>query len=466
MKVTSGGRTVDAIVVMVRSDRVVAVLPSNTPVGDATLTVTVNGQTSAPVSFKVVRSAFGIFALNQAGSGPGVLVNTATNTPVTFVAAAQPGEALDIWGTGLGPVSWDETKEPPEDFLSHQLDAEVIVGGKSAQVVYAGRSGCCAGIDQVRFIVPEGISGCSVPVVVKTGNVLSNYTTIAIAREGRVCSDPSGFSAAELEAATANGGLRIATVILSRVDLKYEIPGAPPARVFTESGVGTFHDMPVSQLIASQAYAGTTSLESCYVYQFRGQDSSITDPVSGTPLDAGPAILVRGPKGVKNIPVRSVGTYTEVLGGDGRPEFLDPGTYEIDNGPGGTAVGPFRATIQLPQLLNWANQASISTVTRSEGQTITWTGGDPNGTVMIVGTAFTGEGLNLVGASFVCREQASAGQFHIPSSVLLALPATDGNIPGMLVVGNSTNPVRFQATGLDVGYLGHTDLSGKSVHYK
>jgi uncharacterized protein (TIGR03437 family) len=50
------------------------------------------------------------------------------------------------------------------------VDAEVYVGGKRAAVTYKGRSGCCAGIDQIVFTVPEGVEGCYVPVVVKTGD--------------------------------------------------------------------------------------------------------------------------------------------------------------------------------------------------------------------------------------------------------------------------------------------------------
>jgi uncharacterized protein (TIGR03437 family) len=42
-----------------------AILPSSTPIGAGTLTVTYNGQTSAPVPINVVASSFGTFAQNR-----------------------------------------------------------------------------------------------------------------------------------------------------------------------------------------------------------------------------------------------------------------------------------------------------------------------------------------------------------------------------------------------------------------
>lgn len=45
-----------------------------------------------------------------------------------------------------------------------QQDLQALVGGRLARIVYAGRSGCCAGMDEIVFEVPAGIEGCNVPV--------------------------------------------------------------------------------------------------------------------------------------------------------------------------------------------------------------------------------------------------------------------------------------------------------------
>jgi hypothetical protein len=42
-------------------------------------------------------------------------------------------------------------------------------------------SGCCAGVDQISFDVPSGVSGCYVPVAAVTNGVVSNFGTISVA---------------------------------------------------------------------------------------------------------------------------------------------------------------------------------------------------------------------------------------------------------------------------------------------
>jgi len=53
-------------------DQLAGVAPSNTPVGDGTITVTLGGRTSAPAPITIVPAAFGIFTLNHGGFGPGI----------------------------------------------------------------------------------------------------------------------------------------------------------------------------------------------------------------------------------------------------------------------------------------------------------------------------------------------------------------------------------------------------------
>ncbi|MCP5112159.1 MAG: hypothetical protein GY953_15125, partial [bacterium] len=177
VQVTVAGISVDAIMAYTTAGQVGAILPSRTPVGVGTLTLTYEGQTSEPVSISVVESSFGIFTRNQRGSGPAIVqnVNSETDRPVNSLAdVARPGQTMILWGTGLGPVGGDEAAGPLPGNLD--LPVEVIVGDVSANVVYKGRSGCCSGIDQIVFEVPAGVEGCYVPLIVKTGNVVSNFT--------------------------------------------------------------------------------------------------------------------------------------------------------------------------------------------------------------------------------------------------------------------------------------------------
>src|SRR5262249_17113282 len=59
-----------------------------------------------------------------------------------------------------------------------------------ASVTYAGRSGCCAGLDQIAFQVPDSPRGCTVPIAVRTeGRTISNFVSIPISAAGQSCSD-------------------------------------------------------------------------------------------------------------------------------------------------------------------------------------------------------------------------------------------------------------------------------------
>lgn len=115
IQITVNGTTVFAIMLYTLSTQVAAVVPSNTPIGTGTLTVTYNGQTSKSAPITVVKSSFGIFATNQSGSGQGVLQNVISQSNRPFnspTASAQPGQVMILWGTGLGPVSGSEAGQP------------------------------------------------------------------------------------------------------------------------------------------------------------------------------------------------------------------------------------------------------------------------------------------------------------------------------------------------------------------
>src|SRR5262249_16259784 len=70
------------------------------------------------------------------------------------------------WGTGLGAVDGDEASRPLPSAITVP-GLEVLVGGVAAKVVYAGRSGCCAGVDQIIIEAPPGVEGCNVAVKVR-----------------------------------------------------------------------------------------------------------------------------------------------------------------------------------------------------------------------------------------------------------------------------------------------------------
>ena len=100
ISVTVGATTVNLFMVYTLNSQLAAVLPSNTPVGNGTLTVTYNGQNgSTPIV--VVASAVGILTQNETGTGP-ASAQHADYSLITATSAAHPGDEIQLYGTGIG----------------------------------------------------------------------------------------------------------------------------------------------------------------------------------------------------------------------------------------------------------------------------------------------------------------------------------------------------------------------------
>jgi len=490
VRVTSGGQTLDCPLVYTLAGQLAAILPSNTPVGNATLTVTFNGQSSAPRGFRVVNASFGTFSLNQAGSGPGVITNfeSATSQPVnTALKAARPGQTLILYGTGLGPLpagNADNSAAPAVQIGA--ANVELFVGGRRASVAYAGRAPGFAGLDQINFTVPAGVEGCSVPVGIKIGNLVSNYTSIAVAPNGGTCQDPLGLSSAQLDRINAGGSVKLGSIALVRADLEITVPFLENQSIKTDTGTADFKEYTAQTINTGGqlSVAGVPSIGTCYV--FVGQSNNLTpvDPIRPRGLNAGALINVNGPKGAKSLkPVPNlIGTYSETLatggisipgapGGGGDPDgYLVAGNYTFNNGSGGPDVGAFNASFTLPPNVNWTNRASTTNVNRANGQVVNWTGGGANDLVQIYGYSLSELADNAVAGFFICLERASVGTFTVPPSILLALPASPSGASlspvGVFSVGSVSNPREFTAPGIDTGVIVSVNTVAKSVNYQ
>jgi uncharacterized protein (TIGR03437 family) len=482
IQVTSGSTTVDAIMIYTTPGQVAGILPSNTPVGAGKLTLTYNNQSSTPVDVQIVPNSFGAFTLNQAGSGPAVIQNyvSATELPVnTITTPATPGQTVILWGTGLGPVSGDEGAAPPTPSnMQTALSVKVWVGTALASVSYAGRSGCCAAIDQVDFVVPQGVEGCYLPVSVEAGGVVSNFTSMAVdPSAGAGCSDADGIDAADLKTLQSAGSVRLGVVDLTHISLAL-VAGLAP--VVSDTAFGVFGTYSAAQMSASLGLTESPSVGSCTVSQFQGLNPVPVDPTKPALLDAGSSLSINGPNGTKTIASTSAGVYAATLGGvpldqiltaTPTPAYFDSGSYTI-TGNSGAKVGSFSAQIAVPTDVTWTNSSSITSVDRTKDLTITWTGGGQSDFVAISGTAsVTAGGLGPAptspGNAFLCIAPATAGTFTVPSWVLQTLPSTKGQIAAsFLLVGTQTPVSKFSASGLDDGYVVYRSLTGNGVPFE
>src|SRR5580692_382373 len=97
---TVQGETTQALLYYVTPTQIGGILPSATPGGTGTVTVTVGGQSSTPVSFTVVQSAVGFLTLAGDGViGPAWAMDGSQQlSQGTY--AANPGETIVFYGTG------------------------------------------------------------------------------------------------------------------------------------------------------------------------------------------------------------------------------------------------------------------------------------------------------------------------------------------------------------------------------
>lgn len=459
VEVTVGGQTLSCPVVRtLNNDRVAAILPSGAPVGMGTLVVSYSGSASAPVPIEVVAHAFGAFTLNSAGSGPVVMTDANTFAVNTIAGSFQPGAIVDLWGTGVGAASFPDAGAPQVVDLGY--DVQVTVGGRPAQVLYAGRSGCCAAVDIVRFIVPESVSGCYVPVQVTVNGAPGNSTTMSIAPNGGACSDPGGLSAETIAAAQANGSASIGNLSLSRVSISVDGVPSQTFTLNTDSASGSFVQYSLDQLLRIRGLFNVTTDGACTAFQFVGSEPVTEDPLLGQAAgrDAG-TITIAGPNGTQQMNQTAIGQYSrsfstgipgfpDIPGLPFAPEsdakeqfgtgFLGPGQYTF-TGAGGLHVGPFTASIAVPQRPQ-TNLSSITTVPRGGPLRVTYSAGSGADFVMVQGASIINSEseTNAAGTVFFCRASASAGSFDVPSSILNLMPTSDvieGVAAGFLGIG-------------------------------
>jgi uncharacterized protein (TIGR03437 family) len=469
VQVTVSATTVDVYLFFVSATQLVGVLPSRTPIGGGTLTVTVNGQQSAPAPIQVVARSIGILSLNQAGHGAAAMQmpDGAGNLPLNSLnAPITPLGVGVLYGTGAGAVTFDETIGAPLEDLGPDIHA--LVDGKEARLLYKGRAPGFVGLDQFNIEIPAGVSGCYVPVAFRTANVISNYTTISVAPNG-ACPDPK-------QPPPTSGIDRAGTIRLDRGTFELD---------FGENDVSTTSDLGEAQFVATDFSKVTvdpalvlTQVGPCIV-QPLSQVEQPPDENAETTLDAGAFLTLTGPNGEKRLDKIEAGSiigYGGTLGGGialpggpaGEELYLVPGTYGV-TGAGGGQVGSFQASLTIPQEFDWTNR-DISTIERAQGVELTWTGGDPNSVVIITGSSSVPDSAAQPGAGyhFRCTVPVAPGRYTVPPEVLLTLPASvivESVSTGALSVATITTPVPFTADGIERGEFAFSSTISAIVQF-
>ncbi len=504
-----------------------AVLPSNTPAGQGTLVISYNNQMSAAVPITVVASSFGTFSLNQAGSGPGIItdVNYQLLTPFH---TAKPGQAVILWGTGLGPApdASTEISAPPCpntcDLRGPNLSVTVWVGNEqvsASNLYYAGRSGY-TGEDEIIFYVPNNVTtGCYVSVAIQTGppggtQITSNFTSMAIDPNGATCQDADGVNMNDIASVYASkGSANVAAIGLLSNLWNINLLGSYIQwdNDVVDGQIGTYGG---AALELFRGFTRVPSLNSCTAIAYQGYPPPVDYGLGYvTALDAGSALNISGPLGTQSVAKAANGTYDGLVGGNTTadqgvvsqageaPYYWDStpvgdGTFNITgiaggnytvSGTGGAAVSAFTGAGPLtvsPAAVGfaWTNAADFQSdvanpvIPRGTPLNITWSGGDPNGFVDITLIGSTVQNIlpsttnPEPGVAVECIVNAGAGSFNVPTYVLQALPSTisGSDLPGLVLVGpaSGATPMSPVPAGLDAAYLYYRFLSGYTVQWQ
>ena len=510
IRITVGSVTVAAPMVYTSAGQVAAILPSTVPEGQATLRLSYKGTNSYSLPIQVVRSAFGTYAVGSRGIGAGVITDPQYRLK-TYSAPAKPGDTLIIWGTGLGPVEGNEASGPLPG--NNFTDVEVYVGNNRAPLRYAGRSGCCAGLDQIAFDVPDTSMGCFVPVAVRSGGRTSNFVSLPVSADGSACAEPIGIPA-DVRARTAAGeavglgmlgigpvqilqgvGYSESSAVARRLSslLQTAVPESEVRRLLRSTGsakalllrqfakkyaarlrsspaklrAALLTAVSIDELGASAAFTQVRDVGSV-AEVFPGfwpppgtctvLDSNLVSEPAGSghaqARDAGAQLSVAGPIGSRLMQKVEDGLYQVSFGSGFGDTRMPRGEYTM-TGTGGRDVGAFTARVQATTTLQWTNRVETLWVDRRQPLTIRWTG--DVGYVLLGGVGG--------GMAFSCVEDARKGSFTVPVHVLAALPAL-GSSEGYLFLFPHPFVNRVTVPGLDLIYF--ADFSGdwKEIDYR
>jgi large repetitive protein len=141
--------------------------------------VNANGVLSAPDLISVSALSPGLDA-NPNGS---LIAQHLDGTLVTSASPAQPGEYIQLYGTGLGATDRtvaDGAGAPSNPVANALNAATVTINGEPASVLFTGLTPGLAGLYQVDVQVPADAPNGALPLVLSQNSVTANSVTLAV----------------------------------------------------------------------------------------------------------------------------------------------------------------------------------------------------------------------------------------------------------------------------------------------
>ncbi len=409
---------------------ILAVVPSDVPIGWTTVTLTVN-QSSLTGTVYIAPSSFALFNQGIFGVGPAIAQNIPdSGAPVLnqLTAPAQPGQYVTLWGTGLGAFTTS--------------DVSVEVYGATVQPTFAGRAPGQPGLDQVNFRLPANVpAGCYIPVsVTVAGNAPSNQVTLATSTSA-ACIHPLGLSPSQLK--TLDRGGTVVTGSLTTDTWAYALVAGDPFTRYDNFSLSFLSAN--SQDVFSGALTPPPTTSSCTLASV---STSVSVLVPGSlPVlvpafpDAGSSVTVSGPLPARLTIAKSNESYSQRFESQPAPSLaaLAPsvfpgGSYTL-SAPGGSDISAFELPFTLPPTLHWTNRDQLSTIDRSADLVLVWDnqGYEPTDAV------YVNLASSATSAIVHCIAPAQAGKLVISRDLLQKTPIAPA-ILSMSVAPDASRP--------------------------
>ena len=159
------------------------VVPFSVAGGTATVIVTSNGVVSNSVQVPLARSAPGIFTLLQNGLSDGATLH-ADYSVVNTADPAKAGEIVEVFLTGLGPVSptvQDGNPGPATEPFANVLSQVVVtIDDIPCTIHFKGLAPLYVGLYQVNIQVPTDLAPGTHRLAIQTPESFSSMATIVV----------------------------------------------------------------------------------------------------------------------------------------------------------------------------------------------------------------------------------------------------------------------------------------------
>ncbi|HTA46103.1 MAG TPA: hypothetical protein VK789_26850 [Bryobacteraceae bacterium] len=375
-------------------------VPADVPLGNAQLIYHQAGELTQYTTVSISANNFSLYRNPARGTNVDA---TGKASPNGLATPAQPGEAVEIFGTGLSTVP----QTPPQ----------VTAGGVAQKVLYSGAAPGNPGVLQINLqIAPATPDGCYLPLTVTWGpSTATSY--LSKTSDGMPCHHPFGLSTAALQTLDSGGSLQVGMTAMTTALT------AASAQVASrqESATVTFSSLSASNLAARfTANAG----QGCSILSLASAGSFL-EGAFGYNL-AGTITLQSGSTILTLTSSQSPGYSASILPSPDTPlTALSPPVIGAGkwtwtaSGASGSGLPTQSFDFNLPPPVQLSGGAPIS-LKSGQDQTINWNGGGFDAGALLQ-LSLTTPGIGV--PTLQCFAPAQAGSVIIPGSLLQQFPS-------------------------------------------